>query len=344
MGKDAGKCVPSLSEVARVAGVSKSTVSRYIKGELRITPSTQKKIEDAMRALNWKAPKKTASGFSASELVVALLVPGLQNPFYSEFATELYSATSGRQVTLGVDITGGTLRGEILSIQRALRNPAVDAILLLGSNLLGDSVSPEAFTKPLILIDEGVLPTDEESIGFVGANSRDGGFQATSALIAAGHRRIALITGPPELPTAQEREQGYRDALEVAGIPFSGEIVFRGPFSEAFGAAAMSEMVRFADQPTAVFVGADYAAIGVLAAARQFGLDVPDDISIVSFDDVALTNWLNPPLTSIRQPIREMAEEAIRMVVEAANGEKARRVVLPISMSQRSSVGPVPAL
>jgi DNA-binding LacI/PurR family transcriptional regulator len=172
-----------------------------------------------------------------------------------------------------------------------------------------------------------------------------GGYQATSYLVALGHRRIAFVSGPSELGSVQERYRGYSDALTKAGIDPSGQVSQAGQFTEQFGMSTLPYLLAAAESPTAAFVASDYIALGMLSAAETHGIRVPEDLSIVGFDDIRFSQYVRPRLTTIRSPVDRLAQVGVELLFErlADPEAPARTEVLPVELVIRESAGPPPA-
>ena len=199
------------------------------------------------------------------------------------------------------------------------------------SNLLRDHV-------PFISI--GRYP--DERVHYVDVDNIGGAQMAVEHLIRLGHRRIATITGPLDMVAGQDRLTGYRQALETRGIPVEEELIVEGDFTESGGMAAMQRLLPAS--PSAVFVASDMMAIGALKALRQADLRVPQDVALVSFDDIPLASAIEPPLTTVRQPIERMGSMAVEVllsVLQTPSQEEAptQRIVLPTELVIRASCG-----
>jgi LacI family transcriptional regulator len=177
----------------------------------------------------------------------------------------------------------------------------------------------------------------------VGASNFAGGVTATEHLLSLGHKRIGIIPGDPNVDCAQERLAGYRSAMSKAKIPIREEYIKFGDFQTTGGYAGADAMFKLPEPPTAIFAGSDQQAYGVYAAAKAHGLSVPADISVVGFDDVSLCQWVSPKLTTIRQPLEEMAREAVRLLCAMAyQGAKSPKpkIELGTSLVTRESTCP----
>jgi LacI family transcriptional regulator, xylobiose transport system transcriptional regulator len=195
---------------------------------------------------------------------------------------------------------------------------------------------------PYVVVD----PTGEplHDTPSIGATNWNGGLTATRHLLGLGHRRIAVIGGPEWILCSRARIDGYRAAMDEAGVPVGAELVSYGRFHVAEGIDRGRALLRLPDRPTAIFAGNDLQALGVYQAAREARLHIPEDLSVVGFDDLPVTQWVSPPMTTIRQPLVEMAEEAAEMVIAIARGEPPAqpRVELATELIVRESTAPPP--
>jgi DNA-binding LacI/PurR family transcriptional regulator len=198
----------------------------------------------------------------------------------------------------------------------------------------------EARDIPVVVVDPvGEPDPDTPSIG---ATNWNGGVTATRHLIDLGHRRIAVIGGPERVLCSRARVDGYRAALETAGLPVDPQLVRHGDFHVEAGYRQLAPLLELPDRPTAVFAGSDLQAVGVYEAARAAGLRIPEDLSVVGFDDLPVARWVGPPLTTIRQPLQEMAAAGARLAITLARGEEPehRRLELVTSLVVRQSTAP----
>jgi DNA-binding LacI/PurR family transcriptional regulator len=193
---------------------------------------------------------------------------------------------------------------------------------------------------PFVVFDPTVeLP---DGVPFVGATNWSGGRAATRHLVELGHRRIAMISGPDHVLCCRARQDGYRAALEGAGLSIDPSLVVRAELSREGGYAAATSLLARPDRPTAVFASNDLQALGVYQAAREVGLRIPDDLSVVGFDDLPVVAWVDPPLTTVHQPLTEMASAATELALALGRGEKAPQVGVEIAttLTVRASTAP----
>ena len=218
-----------------------------------------------------------------------------------------------------------------------------DGVILVTSELTQQQLEQlRSGGIPLVVVDPVNPPPPE--LPSVGATNWAGGMAATEHLLSFRHRRIAAVAGPSDYLCSRARIDGYRSALEQAGIGFDPALVRHGDFQHEGGFRRGGELLDLADRPTAIFAGSDQQALGVYEAARQRGLRIPQDLSVVGFDDLPVARWVSPPLTTVRQPLAEMGRAAAQMLGEIIEGRplRSRRVELSTELIMRESTGPVP--
>jgi LacI family transcriptional regulator len=334
-------------EVAERAGVSRTTVSFVLNNVpgIRISEETRRVVLEAARALDYH-PDATARrmvtgrthvvGFvlrqSPDQAFADRFVPTVLDGFAQAAATQGYKVLF-EPIPLN-DSSGG--------YTRLLRERHVDGIVLSGprsddEELLGIHGQGAA----VVLI--GQLP--ETNIPFVDVDNQGGAARATEHLLGMGHRRIALITNAePVYTAAADRLAGYRQALEAAGIQFDPALVRHGNFTPQSGAEAMSALLQAKPRPTAVFVASDTVALGALQALRRRGVRVPDDMALVGFDDVPMSAFIDPPLTTVRLPAFGLGFGAAEMLGRLIAGEDllTPRLILDTELVVRESSGAAP--
>jgi len=319
----------TLAQVAAAAGVSVPTVSKVVHGRADVAAGTRSRVEALLAEYNYAPPRRAGR-------------PGLIDlVFTSElnaWSVEIISGAEKAAFAGGHRVAVSVLAGETAMEQWLARLSAgrADGVILVLTGL-----SPAhrrqlaAMRVPVVIVDPVGQP--DPRIPSVGAANWAGGLMATEHLIELGHRRIGTITGRPALLCSQARVDGYRAALEHAGLLVADELVCTGDFHFEAALAAATQMLSLADPPTAIFAGNDIEAMGVYEAARLHQLRIPDDLSVVGFDDLPMSAWVSPPLTTVAQPLEQMAAVATRMVLEAAADETSHRVELATSLVIRSS-------
>lgn len=331
----------TIAQIAQTAGVSVPTVSKVLNGRTGVSPSTRQYIRELLEEHGYEprvARRHTGTG------LVEFVIRDLDSLYATALlrGAEREAARSGASVV--VTVTHGRPVGDRDWIEHLAARRS-DGVVLVVSRI--GQAAKEALARlhlPLVIVD----PVGNTSIAAptVAATNWAGGLAAAEHLLELGHRRIGVLTGPMDLVSSQDRLDGYRTALTRAGLEVDESLIRYGEFEEAGeyqGAARLAaELLEAPDRPTAVFAGSDQQACGVYQAAREHGLDVPRDLSVVGFDDVPLCRWVTPTLTTVRQPLPEMAREATRMVLEMArSGESATpRVELATELVVRESTAP----
>lgn len=320
----------SITQVAEQAGVSISTVSRYLRGTLNVNPDTARRINEAASAFGY-SPRAQVDGIDA----VALIIPALDNPFYSSLAQRVVEAGIAAGCQVDVKISQGEVRREEELVDGIARRRQYRGLVYAGLNRTNPALARvEPAGLRLVLVDERI---DEPSLGEtsqVFVDNYSGAYQAVSYLVSLGHRHIAYLSGPRSLSTSSERRRGYDAALKAAGIGTDESLVLSGPYTEEFGSSILPYLIGHEPPPTAIFCGSDIAAVGLLGAAERYGVRIPDDLSVIGCDGIDVGQWLKPSLTTLCQPIEDIAREAISMLAYDA---PKRHVNLPLNLVVRAS-------
>ena len=327
----------TIHDVARIAQVSTTTVSRYLNKSIQLPGETTARIDAAIADLHYQPSVLAKRLLKGATEIIGLATPDIGNPFFAELA----SAVEARAATLGYSVilcsTGNRLDQELIYLQR-LASRHADGLLFL-TNHGDDGTLRRAFEvrRNIVLLDEDIRGLDVPKV-FV-ENER-GGHMATQCLIKAGHRRIAHISGPRNLFSVQERERGFRKALGEAGLTVPDEQVLFGRYDRAFGHEAAALLLASPEPPTAIFAASDYLVMGILDALHELGLEAPKDLSLVGFDDMPFASLLDPPITTVRQPIRMMGERGVDALIARIKGDDHPAAVerLPVTLIERGSV------
>jgi LacI family transcriptional regulator len=312
---------PTIYDVARLAGVSTATVSRALNGTGQIAPATRAAIDAAVAQLGYRPNTVARSLVTKSTQTIALLLPDITNPFYAALVSGIQERALESDHTMLLCTTEGDPEREEQYLG-LLRAKQVDGVLVDGLVLPPDRIA--RFVRdglPIVCLDRDV---DSTSVPLVQVDNRLGAKLATAHLLSLGHRRIAHVAGAPELRISEQRIEGYRDAHHDVGIQPDPGLLAVGSFTEEGGYDAAGSLLERGDF-SAVFAANDLSALGVLSAITESGYAVPVDISVVGFDDLRLSRFTNPPLTTIHQPAREIAERATQLVLDLAAGIKAEQ-------------------
>ena len=332
-----GRClIITIRDVAERAGVSTSTVSHVVNETRYVSPAVQARVRQAMDDLGYRPNALARSLRMKRSQTLGMLVPDIANPFFAEIVRAIEDVAFQAGYSVFLCSSEGDLAKERLSTN-VLVEKQVDGIVFVTAGASADVVERlVAHDVPMVLIDRE-LPGVEADV--VLADNLAGGRKATAHLAELGHRRIACITGPSELTLSAQRVIGYRAMLDEFGIVQDDTLVLRGNFDYESGWQDTQALLALPDRPTAIFACNDLMAIGAMRAVFAAGLRVPEDISVVGFDNTPMAPYTNPPLTTIAQPIGGIGQAAIQMLL-ARIADKTRppqRQTLPMHLIVRAS-------
>ncbi|WP_042454918.1 LacI family DNA-binding transcriptional regulator [Streptacidiphilus jiangxiensis] len=324
-----------LTTIAAEAGLSLSTVSKVVHRRRDVGAATRERVEGLLARYGYVRPgENTPAG---TPQIVAVF-RDLSGPYTLEVVRGVVDAAEA----LGVDVlTGTTSVRPISQWLEKCRSERVAGLIIVISMLTDeDQQSIVDHHLPVVLIDP--LSAPSQNIPSIGVTNWAGAKDAVSHLIQLGHRRIGMIAGRSHSLTGAARLHGYRAALEEAGIDYDPALVRSTDFDFAEALVVSRRMLLGDAPPTAVFAASDAQALGVLEAARQAGLDVPGDLSVMSFDDTLVAAMACPPLSTIRQPFEELGREATRILLQLSRGERpvSDRIELATRLIQRTSTAP----
>ncbi len=268
---------------------------------------------------------------------IGLIVPDIANPFFPEVARGAEDAATDRGYSVFLADTELDHREEQRYVD-LFEDKGVDGMVYLaGTPMLSPALARVAASDtPLVLVDEE-LAVSGPRCGFVGVDNTDGGRQATRHLLDAGHRRFAVIAGPDSLPTAAARLAGCLSELERAGLP-APPVEAAASYTYEDGARAYAALAARAAGATALVCANDLLALGAITEAREAGLHVPDDLSVVGFDDIFFSRLANPSLTTVTQPMRAIGGQAAQLLIDLIEGRPGeRRRILPVRLTERAS-------
>ena len=316
----------TLATIAAEAGVSLPTVSKVVNGRPDVAPGTRARVERLLDEHHYArgGPRRhRRSG------LVDLVFNGLDSPWAVEIlrGVEEWGAVHETGVAVS-SVRHGNARPA--SWTSALASHDTDGVILVTSELTGSQLGQlRSAGIPLVVVDPVNPPPAE--LASVGATNWAGGLAATDHLLGLGHRRIGAVAGPGDYLCSRARIDGYRSALERADARFDPALVRHGDFQHEGGFMLGGELLSLRERPTAIFAGSDQQAFGVYEAARQRGLRIPQDLSVVGFDDLPVARWVSPPLTTVRQPLAEMGRAAAQMLGELIEGLPLRSTRLELS-------------
>jgi DNA-binding LacI/PurR family transcriptional regulator len=329
---------PTIAQIAMAAGVSVPTVSKVLNGRVDVAPTTRERIEQVIEEYGFVRNRAARALRKGQIGLVDLVIPHLDDDYFLPIFQSTEQVLKEVGIRLVLTSTHYAVDEEFQWID-AVPNLSTDGILLV-------LPSDEAIQRlsrheiPFVVIhNQGGLPA---SIPSVTITSWEGGFAATNYLIALGHRRIAYIGKNVLSMDAIERFAGYRTALEVASLPVIPELQCEGKFTADDGYRATKALMALVEPPTAIFAGNDHHAIGIYRALYELSLTVPQDISVIGFDNLAYTELMNPTLTTVHVPRFELGRIAATMLLKLMAGEPldTTLVVLPTQLMERQSCAP----
>ena len=331
----------TLTQVAEAAGVSQITASRALRGVGRVAEETRQRVLAAAAKLDYTPDMIAQKMRGGSSSLIGVFING----FGSLVVQEMLSLINEEANRLGFDLVvfnAQTFDDPRRAATTEMLRKLCDGLLLLLPNRNDGLLDKlERAHAPCVLVNFAARAIDLPVI--VGAN-RTAARAAVDHLLALGHRKIAFIAGTPYTGQSEERQKGYEEALQDAGIRIDPAYIVRGEFTEVSGFVQTQALLALPDPPTAIFAASDAMAFGAMDAISAAGLKVPDDLSIVGFDDVIRAAFVHPRLTTLRQPLKEITARAVAELVNAIRNNRAEgfRIELPARLVLRESTGPVP--
>lgn len=322
------------AQIAELAGVSAPTVSRVLNGQPGVSRATRQRVESVIREHGYRRTD------TAPAAILELVFHALESLWALEIirGVEQVARDHGLAVVL-TEMQGRLTPGRAWTEQVLARRPT-GVIAVFSELTVHQQVQLASRSIPLVALDPTGEPLHETPS--VGATNWSGGLAATRHLLELGHRRIAMVNGPMAFLCCVARLDGYRAALDAAGVPVDPSLVIDSTLYVEGGLHAGRALLARPDPPTAVFTANDLQALGVYEAAREAGVRIPQDLSVVGFDDLSFTQWAGPPMTTVRQPLHQMGATAARLVTALAAGEELeqKRVELATTLVVRQSTAP----
>jgi LacI family transcriptional regulator len=329
----------TLEQVARQAGVSTSTVSRYLSGSHPVAPDKAAAIEGSIKRLNYR-PNLVARGLATGRtMTVGVLTQEIVSTFFNAAMRGVEDGLGGHQYE-AIYASGHWQPEHEAQRLNSLVGRGVDGVILIHPGLPDDVLERHAEGVPMVVVGRKVAARRVHSISF---DHYQGARRALLHLLELGHRRIACIAGPAGRGDAEERLRAYHDTLAEAGVTPDARLVASGDYVEPGGLTAMNVLLDRGLPFTAVFAANDDSAYGAMHALHRRRLRIPDDISVVGFDDVQHSAYSLPPLTTVRQPLRELGREAANAIVALIDGRKPPLgAMAPLELIVRESTRALP--
>jgi LacI family transcriptional regulator len=314
----------TIRDVAAQAGVSVATVSKVLNDRYGVASETSARVREVIAELGYEASLVAQSLRNNRTGVIGILVADLE-PFSAELLKGAGDAIRHTDYELVVYSAGGHARDHVGWERRYLTR--LSGTLIDGAVLVTPTVVDARHGTPVVAVDPHAGPTDLPTID---SDNLGGARTAVEHLIVLGHRRIGFVAGRSDLKSAMLRESGYRQALGAAGIPVDERLRVDGQYDPEVTAAVVGQLLSGAEAPTAMFAANDVSALAVVEVTRSLGLRVPEDLSVVGFDNIPESALCTPPLTTVEQPIREMGSRAVDLLLALIRGERPDRVQLTL--------------
>jgi LacI family transcriptional regulator len=303
-----------LADIAEQAGVSTATVSKVLNGSAHVSAETRQRVQALLAEHRYLRRRPKPEGGTG---LIDLVINELDSPWSMEIVRGVEEVTHAAKIGMVVSAVHGRSADTRMWLETLGSRPT-DGVILAVTALTGAQRRQlDALGVPIVMVDPVGLPDD--GIPAVGASNWAGGMAATEHLLGLGHRRIGMIAGPREILCSRARVDGYRAALDAAGLAFDPDLLHYGDFRHPSGYDRGGKLLDLAEPPTAIFAASDLQAWGVYEAARRRGLRVPADLSVVGFDDLPTSAWASPPLTTVRQPLADMAGMAARILLQGVD-------------------------
>ena len=329
----------TLEDIAKESGVSRSTVSRVINGDDKVSASTREKVMAVISRVNFQ-PNLAARGLAAGRTnVLGLVIPAgvatiFTDPYFPILIQGVSAACNILQYTVMLWLAEPEFERRMIS--QILHNGLVDGVIV-SSMLMDDPIVRSLHNSKMPFILVGRHPTLD--VNYLDVDNRLGGKEATQHLLRLGRKRVATVTGPQNMIPGYDRYQGYLEALHDRNVKFQPELVVEGDFSEMGGYSAMKKLLFH--KPDAVFVASDAMAYGAIRAIHEVSMKVPEDIAVIGYDDLPGSARMIPPLSSIRQPVHRLGYVATETLVDMIQHptDQPRHLILPTELVIRSSCG-----
>lgn len=327
----------TIREVAQAAGVSVATVSKVLNERYGVSGATSERVRAVIAELGYESSLVARSLRNTRTNVIGLLVAD-----FEPFSTEVLKGAADAIRDSGYELVVYSAAGretQLVGWERRHLN-RVSGTLVDGAVLVTPTVTDIVTSIPIVAIDPHEGPTGLPTID---SDNLKGARLAVEHLLGLGHRHIGMVTGRPDLESARLREQGFREAHAAAEVPVDESVILRGDYKPQVAAEAACEMLSRPDRPTAVFAASDMTALATMEVAAELGIRVPEELSVVGFDNIPDSMLASPPLTTVEQPIREMGHRAVQLLVHHIREEDLdeRHICLPTRLVVRGSTAPV---
>lgn len=331
-----------LEEIARLAGVSRSTVSRVVNDHPSVRPAVRQRVQRIIAETGFQPNAAARSLASQRSYMLGLVIPRtvhtvFTDPYFPRLTQGVAQACNDHDYTLSLFIEND----DVKLFPRLSRTGLMDGVVVQASSV-DDGLIPRLLAAGVPLVVAG-RPSQSEGVSFVDVDNVKGSFSAVTHLVRLGHTRVATVTGPLDTSVGLDRLAGYRQALEERGVGVDEDLIVAGDFTEQGGYYAARRLL--AHKPTALFAASDVMARGAMRALQEAGLAVPRDVAVAGFDDLPPATITHPLLTTVRQPIRRLGAKAVETLLDviAYGPEPPRRIFFDTELIIRETCGASPA-
>lgn len=327
----------TIYDVAREANVSMATVSRVVNGNPNVKPVTRKKVLEVIERLGYR-PNAVARGLASKKTTtVGVIIPDISNIFFAELARGIEDIATMYKYNIILSNSDQNKEKE-LHLLNTMLGKQVDGIVFMGGNITSEHVT-EFEKSPVPIVLAGSIE-ESNQIPSVNIDYEEAVFDSVKELIEKGHKNVAFVVGPLYEPkNSQKKLKGYQRALQESGVEYNEELVFEGDYTYDSGIEAIEKLLEISDRPTAILVGSDEMALGVVHGAEDRGYKIPEDFEVITSDNTRLSLMVRPQLTTIVQPLYDIGAVAMRLLTKLMNKEKTDEniVVLPHRIEYRQS-------
>jgi LacI family transcriptional regulator len=326
----------TINDIAKLAGVSKGAVSYVLNNKPGVSEEVREKILRIIEEYGYKPNKLSQALAGKRTNFIALVIPDISDVFYAKIIKGVEKTLSKHGYFLNLYSTHANPEKEH-QVFDFLNMGIVDGVIVMAYHINESFIKKIIDTKiPFVFID---YPYDNDRVYSIIVDNEEGGFKATEYLISLGHRKIAFIHGSKEAWDSELRFRGYLKALEKYDIPFNEKLVSRGDFTKEGGYKAVKDLLNSHERFTAIFSANDHMAFGAIKALKEEGLRVPEDVSVIGFDNIEASALSNPPLTTIMQPTYQLGEVSVKILIKLLSGETLdqKKYLLKTQLIERKS-------
>jgi LacI family transcriptional regulator len=324
---------PTISDIARRAGVSKTTVSRVINNKPDVDKETREKINAIIKEFHYKPSQMAINLSTGKRNLIGLLVPSMTHSFSLEIVKGVAQGIEDSQFEMVLFTTGLSGNNNLL-YSRAISSDLVDGLIVVLPRNENELFLRAHHNIPMIAVDYRGI---ESQIPGITVTNKEGAYELTRYLIGLGHKKIGFITGLLDLGCSRERLEGFRAAMDEAGLPIDETWIANGDFTRVSGKLIGMKWLQEKDFPTAIFASNDDMALGVMDSAKKLGVQIPEHFSLVGFDDEIDAKYCHPPLTTVRQPLFVMGLEAVKALIMLLDGHPISSIELKTELIIRDS-------